>query len=82
MKPTAAFLIALLIATCVEAEISLEVVLVPGVPWRRHTIDATSRGADGVKLGDFNRDGLPDIVTCEERDQLGVVWYENPSKMK
>ncbi len=32
-------------------------------PWPLHVIDNTSYGADGVKLGDFNRDGLPDIVT-------------------
>ncbi len=32
-------------------------------PWPRHTIDNSSRGADGVKLADFNGDGLADIVT-------------------
>ena len=32
-------------------------------PWPRHTIDDSSRGADGVKLLDFNNDGLDDIVT-------------------
>jgi len=32
-------------------------------PWPRHTIDDSSRGADGVKLLDFNGDGLDDIVT-------------------
>ncbi len=31
--------------------------------WPRHTIDNSSRGADGVKLLDFNGDGLDDIVT-------------------
>lgn len=35
----------------------------PGPIWKRHTIDASSRGADGVKLGDINGDSLPDIVT-------------------
>jgi len=30
------------------------VVLAPGPIWMRHTIDNTSRGADGVKLGDEN----------------------------
>ncbi|NLS97998.1 MAG: VCBS repeat-containing protein [Planctomycetaceae bacterium] len=32
-------------------------------PWPRHTIDDSSRGADGVRLLDFNGDGLVDIVT-------------------
>ncbi len=35
----------------------------PGPVWKRHTIDDTSRGADGVKLGDINGDGWRDIVT-------------------
>jgi hypothetical protein len=40
-------------------------------PWPRHTIDDSSRGADGVRLGDINRDGLPDIATAWEEG--GVV---------
>ena len=40
----------------------------------RHVIDDSSRGADGVRLGDL------DVITCEERDNLGVVWYENPAR--
>ena len=57
-------------------------------------IDASSRGADGVRLADVNGDGLMDIttgweeggITCEEsqpvnggRRGLGVFWYENPA---
>lgn len=42
-------------------------------PWRRHTIDNGSRGADGVRLGDVNQDGLPDIVTgWEEGGRIRV----------
>jgi hypothetical protein len=45
--------------------------------WRRHSIDATLRGADGVRLADFNGDGLLDIVTGWE--ESGVVrLYLNP----
>lgn len=42
-------------------------------------IDASARGADGVKLGDLNRDGRPDLVTGWEEG--GVVRvYLNPGK--
>ena len=55
----------------------VSVVLAPGPIWQRHTIDNTSKGADGVKLGDINRDGRPDIVTgWEEGGEVRV--YLNP----
>ena len=34
-----------------------------GEPWNRHTIDNSSRGADGIRLLDVNADGLLDIAT-------------------
>ena len=48
-------------------------------PWQSHEIG----GPQGVKfdrivLRDIDEDGDLDVLTCEERDQLGVVWYENP----
>ena len=39
--------------------------------WHRHTIDDSSRGADGVRLADANGDGLLDIATGWE--QGGIV---------
>ena len=33
---------------------------------------------DLIQLIDVDRDGDLDVLTCEERDNLGVVWYENP----
>ncbi len=33
---------------------------------------------DRMELVDLDADGDLDIITCEERQQLGVVWYENP----
>jgi len=32
-------------------------------PWARWVVDDSSKGADGVRLGDVNGDGLCDIVT-------------------
>ena len=50
-------------------------------PWTRHTIDNTLQGADGVRLGDFNGDQLPDIVTGWE--ESGVVrLYLHPGYAK
>ncbi|PHN05992.1 FG-GAP repeat domain-containing protein [Flavilitoribacter nigricans] len=42
--------------------------------WPRHTIDASSTGADGVKLADINADGLPDITTGWEEGALTRVY--------
>ena len=45
--------------------------------WQRHTIDASSQGADGVKVMDVDGNGLLDIVTGWEEG--GVVHlYMNP----
>ncbi|MBN8419837.1 MAG: VCBS repeat-containing protein [Verrucomicrobia bacterium] len=78
MRPNL-FLAALCFTASVMADDS--VILAPEAPWNRHTIDNTSRGADGVKLGDLNKDGLPDIVTGWEEG--GVVRvYLNPGAAK
>lgn len=29
---------------------------------------------------DMDGDGDLDVLTCEERDQLGITWYENPQR--
>lgn len=33
---------------------------------------------DRIELIDLDEDGDLDLMTCEERDGLGVFWYENP----
>ena len=33
---------------------------------------------DRIELVDLNGDGRLDIMTCEERRNRGVIWYENP----
>ena len=34
---------------------------------------------DRIELRDLDRDGDLDLITCEEKDNLGVFWYENPA---
>jgi hypothetical protein len=51
--------------------------------WTRHTVDASSSGADGARLGDFNKDGLPDIVTpWEEGGAIRVAFNPGPALAK
>jgi hypothetical protein len=35
---------------------------------------------DRIELIDLDGDGDLDVLTCEERSNLGVIWYENPLK--
>ena len=47
--------------------------------WTPHTISGlTGTKFDLVVLYDFDADGDLDVLTCEEREKLGVIWYENP----
>lgn len=54
---------------------------VPSEPvWESHDIS----GLEGIKfdlvqLLDVDDDGDLDVITCEEKDNLGVFWYENPT---
>lgn len=45
------------------------------VAWKRHVIDGSSRGADGVRLEDVNRDGLPDLVTGWEEGGVTRAYF-------
>ena len=49
--------------------------------WKRHTIDNTLSGADGVRLNDVNNDGLLDITTGWEEGGFTKV-YVNPGFKK
>jgi hypothetical protein len=49
--------------------------------WDAHEIG----GREGVKfdlvqLLDLDGDGDLDAITCEEARNLGLIWYENPTK--
>jgi len=55
----------------------------PGPTWKRHVIDDTSKGADGVKLGDLNGDGWLDIVTgWEEGGEVRVYLHPGPRQAR
>jgi hypothetical protein len=45
-------------------------------PWDRHTIDDTSIGADGTRMGDVNGDGRLDIVTGWEEGGIVRVYLQ------
>ncbi len=51
-------------------------------PKETYTDIAGSKGVkyDLIELVDLDGDGDLDVITCEERDNLGVVWYENPTR--
>lgn len=49
-------------------------------PWPRHTIDASSRGADGVKVADVNGDGRMDITTGWEEGGVVRVYLHPGEK--
>ena len=37
---------------------------------------------DQIRLVDLDADGDVDVLTCEERANLGVIWYENPTRSR
>lgn len=47
--------------------------------WKRHVIDNSLKGADGVRFEDANGDGLHDIVTGWEQSGLVRIYF-NPGK--
>ncbi|MBZ0257638.1 FG-GAP-like repeat-containing protein, partial [bacterium] len=47
--------------------------------WVAHDIGGlTGTKFDRLVLIDLDNDGDLDLLTCEERENLGVIWYENP----
>ena len=54
-----------------------------GPAWVRHTVDASSRGADGVRLADVDGDGLPDVATgWEEGGRVRVCLNPGPARAR
>lgn len=49
--------------------------------WQIHDISGLQgQKFDRIELIDLDGDGDLDVLTCEEVDNLGVIWYENPTK--
>ncbi len=49
--------------------------------WMEHRIsDEKGRKFDRIEMLDLDGDGDLDVVTCEEVHNLGVFWYENPTR--
>jgi len=48
--------------------------------WSANEISGAIEGVkfDRIETIDLDGDGDLDVLTCEERDNLGVIWYENP----
>lgn len=48
--------------------------------WIGHDISGPDKGVkyDLLQMIDLDGDGDNDLLTCEERDNLGVIWYERP----
>ena len=48
--------------------------------WMYHNVSGAKKGVkfDRIELVDLDGDSDLDLMTCEERDNLGVIWYENP----
>ncbi|MCB1690866.1 MAG: VCBS repeat-containing protein [Halioglobus sp.] len=49
----------------------------PNIYWQKWSIDASGNGADGVNTGDYNRDGLIDVVSGWEQSGE-MMLYLNP----
>jgi hypothetical protein len=65
------------LALAVILTISLPALAAEDQPWSRHVIDASSRGADGIRLADANGDARPDLVTGWEQGGITRL-YLNP----
>jgi hypothetical protein len=83
MTPRLPFPIAPLLAAGIASFVAGAPPRPSGGAWVRHTIDGSSRGADGTRLADANGDGRLDIVTgWEEGGVVRLYLQPEPAKRK
>jgi len=71
------------VAAQVESDATVPLETAARPVWRRHVIDATSHGADGVKFTDVNRDGRPDVVSgWEEGGVVRLYLHPGDSRVR
>jgi len=73
-----------LVVTCENAENATGVFWMKRGPmgkWEAREISGREEGVkfDRIELIDLDGDNDLDVLTCEERHNLGVIWYENPA---
>lgn len=68
---------------CAYPEAAAEPPSAAGPGWKRHVIDDSSKGADGVRLADVNGDGLMDIATgWEQGGAVRACLNPGPAKAR
>lgn len=75
--------VCLAIASATQGADEITLPLEPAAPRARHAIDSSSRGADGVKFGDVDGDGRPDIAAgWEEGGAVRIYLNPGPARAK
>ncbi len=69
-----------IVFSCENSEQKIGVGWLSAPDWELHDISGSESGSkfDLLLPMDVNGDGWIDVITCEERDNLGVIWYQNP----
>ena len=71
-----------IVFSCENAKGKSGVMWLTSPDWTPREISGKDEGVkfDRIELLDLDADGDLDLLTCEERDNLGVIWYENPQR--
>ena len=69
-----------IVFSCENSALKIGVGWLAAPNWELQDISGSTEGVkfDLLLPMDVNADGWTDIITCEERENLGLIWYENP----